>query len=370
MWRSVSSQILKDLEKKIVFLSGPRQVGKTWLAKHIANKFEKPVYLNYDNLEDKKIIEARSWLPSSDFLVLDELHKMPEWKNYLKGLFDTKEPQLKILVTGSARLETFRQSGDSLAGRFFRLRLLPFSLKELQDKTKLDRLITRGGFPEPFLSESDTDSERWRQQYLDGLIRTDILDFEKIHDFKAISLLLKLLRSRVGSPLSKKSLAQDIAISQTTVAKYLDILESLFIIFRVYPYSKNIARSLLKEAKVYFYDSAMVQAEEAQVFENVMALSLLKHCYGREDIYAKQTRLHYLRTKEGKEVDFCLVEDEEVKKIIEVKLNSDQAEKSFYYFQKKYNFEAVLVSRYLRQERQTGKISIRRAEEFLGELDF
>jgi uncharacterized protein len=188
----------------MVFITGPRQVGKTHLALSIAKDRENAVYLNYDHIPDREIIHKASWLPDTRLLILDELHKMAGWKNYLKGIYDTRPMDMQILVTGSARLETFRQSGDSLAGRFFRHRLNPLSVSELTGSghETIDRLMERGGFPEPYLAESADDANRWRLQYIDGLIRTDILDFEKIHDFRAIQLTLDLLRRRVGSPVS------------------------------------------------------------------------------------------------------------------------------------------------------------------------
>ena len=155
MYRKQIEQIKKDLDKKMVFISGPRQVGKTWLAKEISKDYKKTVYLNYDNLEDRKLIEKAQWIDDIDLLILDEIHKMPKWKNYLKGIYDTKNNKLRILITGSARLETFRNTGDSMAGRFFKHRLMPFSLAELKGNKLSDteRLIERGGYPEPFLTE-------------------------------------------------------------------------------------------------------------------------------------------------------------------------------------------------------------------------
>ena len=127
MDRAQAKFILRDLERKIVFIVGPRQVGKTWLARSMESYFKRPLYLNYDSVSDREIVEAEAWREATDLLILDELYKMPYWKNYLKGLYDTKPSHLRVLVTGSARLDVFRQSGDSLAGRFFCHHLLPFS---------------------------------------------------------------------------------------------------------------------------------------------------------------------------------------------------------------------------------------------------
>ncbi len=371
MRRYQETFIEEDLKKKMVFISGPRQVGKTWISHSIAKNYNNPVYLNYDLKEDREIIEAKSWLPKTDLLVFDEIHKMPEWKNYLKGVYDTKPESLHILVTGSARLEVFRQSGDSLAGRFFRHRLLPFSLKEIdliQEESDQERLIERSGFPEPFLLSDEIDAKRWRDQYIDGLIRTDILDFEKVHDFKSIQLVLKLLQKRVGSPISYTSIAEDVGISPNTVKKYIEIFESLYIIFRVTPFSKNIARSLLKEPKIYFFDTGLVDGDEGARFENFIAVSLFKHCLGLQDYQAKKMHLNYLRTKEKKEVDFCLVDDEAPVQMIEVKNSLTASSKQLFYFYQKYDIPGVMLFRHLRNEKIEKGIVFRKSEEFLKEL--
>ena len=304
MKRLQQNLILKDLSRKMVFLTGPRQVGKTSLALAVAENYQHPVYLNYDHFAHREVIRKAAWLPETTLLILEELHKMADWKNYLKGIYDTKPEHLQILVTGSARLETFRQSGDSLAGRFFRHRLNPLSLAEIPDAAEdnLDQLLAQGGFPEPYLSESVDDANRWRLQYVDGLIRTDILDFEKIHDFKAVQLTLDLLQQRVGSPLSYTSIARDVGCSPNTVKRYIEIFEALYIIFRVTPYHRNIARSIQKEAKVYFYDNGMVLGDAGIRFENLVAVSLLKHLNAIEDYQGKQTHLKTLRTKDKKAV--------------------------------------------------------------------
>ncbi len=362
--------IQQDLQKKMVFLVGPRQVGKTWLAKEVAKEYKNPFYLNYDHPDDRNIIMQRAWLNDVDLLIFDELHKMSGWKNYLKGVFDTGTGQ-HILVTGSARLHTFRQAGDSLAGRYFAHRLLPFSPAELMrtgSNITVKQLLKRGGFPEPLVAENDIEADRWRRQYMDSLIRTDILDFERIHDLRAIQLLLELLRRRVGSPISYKSLAEDLQIAPNTVKKYIQIFEALFIVFRITPFSRNISRSLLKEPKIYFYDQGMIVGNQGAQLENLVAVSLYKHILEREDQTGKYLALNYLRTKEGKEVDFCIVEDEQIEKMIEVKTSDTKPDKNLVYFSTRHPFPALQIVGQLKKEYKVNGIEIRNVEKFLHQL--
>ncbi len=369
MERCQKSLIVRDLDRKMVFLVGPRQVGKTWLAHDISRGFSHATYLNYDSLDDRRIIESEQWLESTDLLILDELHKMPDWKNRLKGIYDTKPASLRILVTGSARLETFRQTGDSLAGRYFRHRLLPFSVAELPvERRDLDRLLSRGGFPEPFLVSEDVDAARWRNQYVDGLIRTDILDFERVHDLRSMQTVLELLRRRVGSPVSYSSLAGDTAVSPNTVKKFIDIFEALYIVFRLTPYSRNIARSLLREPKVYFYDTGMVLGDDGARFENMVAVSLQKHVFARVDSLGEQAELHYIRTKDREEVDFCVVKDGQPELMVETKFRGPDAGSAIHRFHSKHGIPAVALFRHLKNEQQSGGVTLRRADTFLSEL--
>lgn len=371
MKRPQKQNILNDLSKKMVLLVGPRQSGKTWLAKDIAKEFQNSVYLNYDQLIDQKIIHDQSWLPSTDLLIFDELHKMPGWKNYLKGVFDTKPDSMRLLVTGSARLDVYDTLGDSLAGRYFRHRLMPLSLAELNQVNEpldLDKLIERGGFPEPYLADNIIEANRWRLQYINSLLSTDIFDIEIIHNIKAMRLVFQLLRSRVGSPISYKSIAEDVGVSPTTVKKYIQVLEALFIIFPVHPYSKNIARSLLKEPKIYFFDTGLVEGDVGAKLENMVAVSLLKSVYTKIDNTAENHHLYYLRTKDGKEVDFALAVNEEIEMIIEVKTTDTTPSSSLLGFHKKYNYPAVQLVKSLRNEHQQKGVQILKAEKFLSQL--
>ncbi len=371
MKRAQQDLVSKDLTRKMVFLTGPRQVGKTSLALAIAAEQEQSVYLNYDSFSHREVIRRAAWLPETRLLILDELHKMENWKNYLKGIYDTKAKKLQILVTGSARLETFRQGGDSLAGRFFRHRLNPLSMTEIPAATEktLNRLMERGGFPEPYLADSLNDSNRWRLQYIDGLIRTDILDFEKVHDFKSIQLTLELLRQRVGSPLSYTSLARDVGCSPNTIKRYIEIFEGLYVIFRVTPQHRNIARSIQKEAKIYFYDNGMVIGNEGVRFENLVAVCLLKHLNAIEDYQGKRTSLKTLRTKEKKEVDFVLVVENKPVSMLEVKLSDTDISPTLRYFHKRYGIPAIQLVKNLQLEQVVDGIELRKAGRYLSNLE-
>ena len=363
--------ILKDLEKKMVLLVGPRQAGKTFLAKDIAKSFSKSLYLNYDHLHDKKIIKDQSWLPDIELLILDELHKMPNWKKYLTGIYDTKPSSMRLLVTGSARLDIFDNIGDSLAGRYFRHRLLPLSLAELKQASEsysIDRLLERGGFPEPYFSMDVVDSDRWRLQYINSILSTDIFEFETIHNLKGMRLVFDLLRNKIGSPISYKGLAEDVGVSPTTIKKYIQILQSVFVIFTVTPYSRNIARSLLKEPKIYFFDTALVQGTEGAKLENLVAVSLLKYSYARVDNLAEECALHYLRTKDGEEVDFIIANPAGVESLIEVKLSDHTLSKSLWKFKEKYQLPAIQLIKNLTKEHQTQGINLLNVQNYLSSL--
>ena len=374
MKRYLYDAILKDVRKKMVFLTGPRQVGKTYLAKDLQREFQGSVYLNNDDVSDIKIIRKRSWPLNSELVILDEIHKMKGWKGFLKGTFDTKGDRQSFLVTGSARLETFRQTGDSLAGRYFLHRLHPLSVKELSDTMQpyeavaaLNRL---GGFPEPFLSSSDEQADRWRKQYYTDIVREDIMDFSRIGEIRAIRLLLEMLRKRVGTPLSFASLARDLQIAPNTVLKYVDILESLHIVFSIRPFHKNIARSLLKEPKVYFYDSGYVDADEGTRLENTVASCLLKHVHYLQDARGQDASLHYIRTKDGKEVDFAFARKGALTHFIEVKLSDEGVSRNLRYFKERYPaVGAVQLVHNLRNEQELDRISIVQAGKWLAQLE-
>ena len=374
MDRYIYEAIKKDLAKKMVILTGPRQVGKTWLAKELMKAFNRPHYFNYDNPADARIIQNQTWPINADLLVFDEIHKMKNWKAFVKGIYDTRRAGQAFLLTGSARLDTFRQTGESLAGRYFHYRLNPITVSELKNQMapleSLTLLNTYGGFPEPFLSQSVQEAARWRNQYYTDLIREDILEFSRIQEIKAIRLLVELLRERVGSPLSYTSIAEDVQIAPNTVRKYVDILESLCIIFLVRPFHRNIARAIMKEPKVYFYDSGYVKGNEGIILENTCAVCFLKHVQYLQDTVGENIDLRYIRTRSGQEVDFALCINDTIARIVEVKLSDHKPSAGLLYFQAKIpTAEPVQLVQNLRREENVKGVSIVSAGDWLASLD-
>jgi uncharacterized protein len=246
--------------------------------------------------------------------------------------------------------------------------LSPAECEKTHVSYTLDRFLERGGFPEPFLADELIDANRWRRQYVDSLLREDVLDFDNIQNFNAIRLIFELLRQRVGSPISYRLLAEDCSISPHTVKKYIEILEALYIVFRVTPFSNQIARSLLKEPKIYFFDIGLVKGDSGAKFENLVAVSLLKATFARIDYLAEEIALHYLQTKEKHEVDFAIVRDHQIENMIEVKLSSNNTGHGLQYFHQKYNFPACQLVKELKRERVTNDIEILDAKKFLSSL--
>ncbi len=371
MIRQQKNQILKDLQKKMVLLVGPRQSGKTFLAKDISKSFKNSLYLNFDDIKDRSIIMNQAWTNKNDLIIFDEIHKMENWKNYIKGVFDTKHEGQSILVTGSARMDIFNRVGDSLAGRYFIHHLLPLSLSELAQAGEIadiERICHHGGFPEPYFTEGLTDANRWRKQYIDSLLNIDVFEFDSIYNLKAMRTVFELLRHKVGSPVSYKSIAEDVGISSTTVKKYIQILEAVYVVFSITPYSKNIARSLLKEPKIYFFDTGLISHQEGAQFENLVAVSLFKSVLARADYKAEECTLHYLRNKEGQEIDFAIANNHEIEQAIEVKVSDDSISKSLKSFHTKYQVPSMQIVKYLKREHKADNIEVLDARGFLTNL--
>ena len=374
MERYLENFILDDLKKKIVLLTGPRQSGKTTLSKMLSDSFD---YLNFDNPEHRLGLIERSWDRSRKLIIFDELHKLKNWKSWLKGIYDTEGVPPGIIVTGSAKLDTYRKVGDSLAGRFFQFRLHPLDLKEINQtlhpdnlQAVLDRLLDVGGFPEPYLEGNAGFYNRWKRSHLDIILKHDMLDLENIRHITMIETLIQLLRKRVGSPVSYNTIARDLQCSDKTVKRWLTILENMYIIFRVGPYHRNIARSILKAPKYYFYDTGQVIGNAGIKLENLVACALLKEIHYLEDCHGKQLPLYYLRTKDGKEVDFFITREENSPLMVEVKWAQDSLSRNFKIFGKYFPTAAKIQinGRLDREKTYPDGSEIRAAHKWLAEF--
>lgn len=326
------------MDRKITLISGPRQCGKTTLSKMLSKSYD---YLNVDSAEDREILNEKSWDRSKDQIIFDEIHKMKNWKRWLKGIFDKEKIPPAITVTGSARLDTYKKVGDSLAGRYFQYRVHPFDLKELYaiDKSidldeTVERLMRVSGFPEPYLEGDLSFYNRWKRTHLDIILRQDLIDLEGVRDIKSIEILISLLQKRVGSPISYSSLARDLQVSDKTVKHWLSILEDLYVIFKIVPFHRNIARANTKQPKYYFYDNARVLGDNGAKLENLVATTLIKFCHFKEDCIGEDLKLFYLSKNGGMEIDFAIVKEEHVEFAIEVKNSDDVLSKNFRIFKK------------------------------------
>lgn len=341
MKRYLTNEIKQALKEKIVLLTGPRQCGKTTLSKQLyPDDYD---YFNYDAEEDRLSLRKKSWDRNKKLIIFDELHKMKEWKRWIKGVYDKENIQPELLITGSAKMDTYRKVGDSLAGRYFQYRLYPLDLKEVgnyqpiyNEEEIFSRLWHCSGFPEPFLKGDETFYKRWRRSHLDIILRQDLIDLQAVRDIQAVETLVHLLKSRVGSGVSYANLARDLERDINTIKRWLQLLENLYVIFRVTPFSKNISRSLLKEPKFYFYDIAQVEEDGARL-ENLVALSLLKELHFLQDTLGLSVNLHYLRTKDGKELDFAIAIDKKITHLIEVKKSEDDPVSAFNHFLPLFN---------------------------------
>ncbi len=332
--RYLAQQIKTDLAQKMVILAGPRQVGKTSLAKAVLP--ESSLYLNYDIASHRKKILTGEFGPEK-LWIFDELHKYKKWKNFLKGIYDEQHTNHQILVTGSARLDLLRKSGDSLQGRYHYLRLYPLSAKELGQKKQSDllELFELGGFPEPFFSSSKTSANRWSNQYQSRLIQQEIRDLERISDFGALEQLSYRLPECVGNPLSINSLKEDLQFNFATIKRWVDILEKFYAIFRLSPFGSAKIKAVKKEQKHYHFDWNLIESDGYR-FECMVAVHLQKYAHYLEDVFGRRVELRYFRDIEGREVDFILTEKSKPILAVECKLSDDEVSKPLIYFKNKF----------------------------------
>jgi predicted AAA+ superfamily ATPase len=348
---------------KMAFVSGPRQSGKTTFARHELGQRAVGRYGNWDDIEfrrewtrsPKKLLPppTGSGRRERPLVVFDEIHKAKGWKRTLKGLYDTLESPCDVLVTGSARLDVYRRGGESLLGRYLRFRLHPFSLGELETKRTaspaelaqlvggaalprpapaarrtLELLLEYGGFPEPFLRQSERFGRLWRRGRAEKIVREDLRDLSRSPELSQVEMLMALLPERAASRLSRQSLREDLEVAHDTVTRWLQYLGQLYYLFELRPFARSVPRSLRKEGKLYLWDWSEV-SEPGPRFENMVASHLLKAVDFWTDTGEGTFDLYYLRNKDKLEVDFLLTRDRKPWLAVECKLSDDELSPGF-----------------------------------------
>ncbi|MBW1741072.1 MAG: ATP-binding protein [Deltaproteobacteria bacterium] len=369
-------KIWQDLaiDKSMIFVSGPRQAGKTTLAQMISASFTNSLYFNWDIAEHRtRLIEDPTFFEaverkdsSTPLIVFDEIHKYKDWKNYLKGVYDQFHGSFQFLVSGSGRLDIYQKGGDSLAGRYFLFHLWPFTLAELgksnstideflndplqismQGHDELKKIWSRlselSGFPEPYLAGRITTYRRWSNTYSQQLIREDIRDLTGIKSVRDVETLYLLLPSKVGSPLSVPSMARDLKVAYNSVRSWLSVFERFFLIFSISAWTRKIARAIQKERKVYLWDTPRI-TEPAARFENMVAAELWRAVTAWNDMGCGLFSLHFIKNKEQQEVDFLIANGGEPFLLIEAKLSDTQPSLALKKFQRALNVPAVQLT--------------------------
>ena len=361
--RYLTETIIKDLENKMVFIGGARQVGKTTLAKDIiAKQFNDTTYYNWDFNPDRKKIISYELPGEPSLLIFDEIHKYKKWKALIKGIYDIYNQKYKIIVTGSASLNIFRRGGDSLQGRYHYYTLHPFTLAEVENiknnlqpfeeltfqrsfyKSSSEILLTFGGFPEPMLSQDDKILRRWHNEKLERLFREDIRDIENIRDINSMKLLGDLLPSKAASPLSINNISTDLEVSHRAINNWLNILESFYYLFRVYPFTSKKIRSIKKEPKLYLIDWSEIDNESSR-FENMIASHLLKFVQYLYESEGYKAGLFYLRNVDKKEVDFLVTVNNKPWFSVEAKHSDKSPSPNITYFKERlkipFNYQVI-----------------------------
>jgi hypothetical protein len=345
-----------ERHRQMAFVSGPRQVGKTTTSRTVADPDR---YLSWDDEDDRALflagpaaVAARLGLEAlrarRSVAAFDELHKYPRWKTFLKGFFDKHEERVRLIVTGSSRLDVYRRGGDSLMGRYFSFRMHPLSVAELLrpevpsgvgtrpsklPESSFETLFRHGGYPEPFTRNDERFSRRWRSTRQDQLVREDLRELTRLHQVGQVEHLARVLLTRSGTQITYQSLASEARVSPDTAREWVEVLASLHLGFVVRPWFKNVARALRKEPKWYLYDWSGI-ADPGQRAETFIACHLLKAVHAWTDLGMGTFDLHYVRDKEKREVDFLIVRDDEPWVLAEVKTSRAPPSPALEHFRK------------------------------------
>ena len=334
--RYIENPVDEDLKSKMVFVGGPRQVGKTTFAlTFLSEPSEKhPAYLNWDNILIRSALLRGELPPNESIIVLDEIHKFARWRNLVKGFYDARKSEISFIITGSARLDYYSKGGDSLQGRYHYYRLHPFSLREINtdpSQSDVQRLLKYGGFPEPFLVAEEKFWRRWQRERLQRVIYEDIRDLENIKEISLLELLAEELPNRVGAPLSVKKLKELLQVAHETVERWLKIFERMYYCYRIPPYGSPKVRAVKKEQKLYLWDWSIVP-DSGPRFENFIASQLLKYCHLMEDTEGFRMDLRFIRDTDKREIDFLVLKDGRPMFAVECKSGEKSINPALFYF--------------------------------------
>lgn len=337
--RRLLDTILRRLrDTPAVVLLGPRQVGKTTLAREVVRqRGDRVTYLDLERPADRLRLEDPSAYLRTQahrLVVLDEVHRLPQLFETLRGIIDERraagERGGHFLLLGSASPELIRQASESLAGRVAYLELAPVDITELPERgSPITRLWTRGGFPLSLLARSDAASMEWRQQFVRSYLERDVPMFAPRMPAETIGRLWGMLAHAHGTLLNQARLASSLGVSSPAVARYIDLLADLFLVRRLQPWSGNIGKRLTRAPKVYLRDSGVLHA--------LLGLARLDDTLGHpiagpswegfviENLIAaagdRRIPLFY-RTERGAEVDLLFERGGRVEVAIEIKRTS------------------------------------------------
>ena len=347
-------------------------MGKTTIGESLGN-----LYLSWDDSAARRIIQEGQRAVFDKYglgkateqdatVVFDEIHKYSRWKQFIKGFYDLYGKQLRIVATGSARMDIYKKGGDSMMGRYFPYRMHPFSVAELLDVSlpgeelvraprcledaDWNALLRFGGFPDPFSKRDVRFSHRWNSLRFDQLMTVDMRDLTKIDQLDVLASLARILSLRSGEQLVYKSLGRDVGVDEKTAKAWVKALKHLYFGFEVRPWFRNVENTIRKMPKWYLRDWANI-LDEGKRAETFIACHLLKAVEGWTDLGYGDFELGYLRDKAKREVDFIVVRDGEPWFLVEAKNGDTSLSGNLEHFQRqtgaKHAFQVVVDEDYV-----------------------
>ena len=261
--RLLEKSVLNALQHNpVVAITGPRQCGKSTLAKQILSKNRQSIYLDMERPSDLQKLEDAEWFLSAQqgkLICIDEIQRKPELFPLIRSLTDEWNTPASFLILGSASRELLKQSSETLAGRISYKRLTPFLWKECSSTISVEKYFTRGGFPRSLLAADEQTSFQWREDFISTFLERDLIQWR---NFTPVTMrrLWQMLAHVNGQTVDYTTLANSLGISATTVKNYIDLLQGALMVDVIPPYISNLGKRLVKAPKVYISDSGITAA--------------------------------------------------------------------------------------------------------------